>query len=117
MQPMIYSGRYIMTFNGEIYNYEEIKLSLTSQCDIQIDTHSDSRILLESLEYFGFEILKNVRGMFAIALYDTLESKLFLINDRFGEKPLYYSYDNNRLMFSSDIKSFSFKKIKYQKKV
>lgn len=116
MQPMkSYSGRYIMTFNGEIYNYEEIKLLLTSKSDIQIDTHSDSRILLESLEYFGFEILKNVRGMFSIALYDTLESKLFLINDRFGEKPLYYSYDNNSFMFSSDIKSFNFKKNKISK--
>lgn len=113
MQPMrSYSGRYFITFNGEIYNYEELKSYFNSKSNNKIDSHSDTRILLESLEFFGFDILNMIRGMFSFALYDSFESKLFLINDRFGEKPLFYSYDQNSLIFSSDIKSFNFRKNK-----
>ena len=113
MQPMkSYSGRYVIVFNGEIYNFEEIKSKLVSNINFEIEVKSDTRILLESLEHFGFDILRIVRGMFSFALYDILDSKLYLINDRFGEKPLYYYFDENSLMFSSDIKSFNFKKNK-----
>ena len=107
-----YSGRYVIVFNGEIYNFEEIKSKLVSNINFEIEVKSDTRILLESLEHFGFDILRIVRGMFSFALYDILDSKLYLINDRFGEKPLYYYFDENSLMFSSDIKSFNFKKNK-----
>ncbi len=100
-QPMQY-GNLIMAFNGEIYNFLELKKELY---EYEFKTNSDSEVLLYTFHKFGIkEALKKIIGMFAIALYDKDESKLYLIRDRAGIKPLYYSFYKNGIVFSSEIK-------------
>jgi len=97
-QPMhSVSGRFVMTFNGEIYNHTDLRdLLSSSQLDIPAQPwrgHSDSETLLACLEAWGLEeTLKKTVGMFAIALWDTQTKTLHLARDRFGEKPLYYGW-------------------------
>ena len=113
MQPMISkSGKSIIVFNGEIYNFLDIKEKLLKLNIIDNDCFSDTRILLESLEYFGIDILSELRGMFSIFYFNIGNNNAFLINDRFGEKPLYFSITSKNFFFSSDIRSFNFKKRK-----
>ena len=108
-QPMhSSSGRYIIAFNGEIYNH----LNLRERLDIESDNsikwvgHSDTETLLSCFEAWGIEAtLKEVSGMFAIALYDTKHNSFYLIRDRMGEKPLYYGWINNDFVFGSELKS------------
>ncbi len=107
-QPMrTLSGRFIIAYNGEIYNFHYIKkLVLENSPDIIFRGTSDTEILLNSFEVLGIEkTLKETKGMFSIFLYDRKLNKLYLINDIFGEKPLYYSLQNNNLFFSSELKS------------
>lgn len=105
-QPMIsHSGRYVMVFNGEIYNYRSIanKLLAEKKVDAFRGT-SDTEVLLEAFEVYGInQTLRLCKGMFAIALYDKKEQKLTLIRDRVGEKPLYYGLVNGSFVFASDI--------------
>ena len=104
-QPMISANKkYLMAFNGEIYNFKEIKKDLHNK-GIKLKTNSDTETLLESFANFGIEYLKKINGMFAIALYDCYEKKLYLIRDRFGIKPLYYFKNNDTFIFGSEIKS------------
>ena len=94
MQPMTsYSTNSVMLFNGEIYNYKEIKKELVKKNIIDNKCISDSRILIECLEHYGMDFLKKIKGMFSIFYFDKKKNN-FLINDRFGEKPLYYSLSN-----------------------
>ncbi|SHK18166.1 asparagine synthase (glutamine-hydrolysing) [Clostridium cavendishii DSM 21758] len=101
-QPMISnSGRWIIVFNGEIYNYLELK----KRVRYDFKTSSDTEVILAYVEKFGFEeFLKNANGMFAIALYDLKNDKIFLARDRMGVKPLFFFMDNDRIVFSSEIK-------------
>jgi asparagine synthase (glutamine-hydrolysing) len=118
MQPIISrSNNMIMLFNGEIYNYKSLKKRLLDINKIEQECNSDTKILIESFDQFGLEILNDIRGMFSIVLFDKKKNLLFFINDRFGEKPLYYSYSDKNLFFSSDIKSFNFKKRNINKKI
>jgi len=105
-QPMISkSGRYIISYNGEIYNFEELKSTLTSH-EVCFKGNSDSEVLLEAIDYWGLkDALSKFVGMFAIALWDTQNEQLTLIRDRVGEKPLYYGIINNTLVFGSEIKA------------
>ena len=100
-QPMFSkSKRYILLFNGEIYNYLELKNK------IPISDNSDSRILLEYIEFFGISnFLQNVDGMFSIVLIDLNLKKVFFISDFFGQKPLYYFLNEDLLYFSSDLRT------------
>ena len=93
-QPMkSKNGRYVIAFNGEIYNHKSIKRKIDNIKSVSWDGTSDTEILLESIQTFGLkETLKLTVGMFAIALFDKQEDKLFLVRDRFGEKPLYYGF-------------------------
>ena len=103
-QPMhSQNGRYILVFNGEIYNYIELKKEL--QPFFKFRTESDSEVLLCAFEHWGTSVLDKLNGMFAFAIYDTKENVLFLARDRFGVKPLYYSLIGNTLIFASEIKS------------
>ena len=106
-QPMIsHSGRYVMVFNGEIYNYRTIKKSLIHRGKVkQFHSNSDTEVLLEAFESDGPEAIKDAKGMFAIALFDRLERTLYLMRDRMGEKPLYYGYIGGRFSFASDLVS------------
>jgi asparagine synthase (glutamine-hydrolysing) len=107
-QPMRSSnGRYMIVFNGEIYNHHRIRedLSLSGNI-IQWNGTSDTETLLKAIEVFGLaNALERCRGMFALALWDEEESKLSLARDRVGEKPLYYGVQNGELLFSSQINS------------
>jgi len=92
----------VMVFNGEIYNHRELRKDL-KEYDFQ--THSDTEVLIYTFHKYGFlEGLRRIQGMFAIALYDTKEKKLYLARDRSGIKPLYYAFDRGNLIFSSEIK-------------
>jgi asparagine synthase (glutamine-hydrolysing) len=107
-QPMeSISGRYILVFNGEIYNHEDIRKELEKKEKISWRGHSDTETLLASIEVFGFEAtLKKTVGMFAIALWDRKERTLYLSRDRMGEKPLYYGWQSGVFLFSSELKPF-----------
>lgn len=105
-QPMLsHSGRYVMVYNGEIYNTEDLKTGL-EQAGHAIDWKgtSDTEILLEAMERLGtVNALKMAKGMFAIALYDRQERTLSLMRDRVGEKPLFYGSVNGCFVFASEI--------------
>jgi len=109
MQPInSYNGKYTIFFNGEIYNYQEIKKMLfLSNNQIKYKGNSDTEVLVNSFEYFGIDkTLELIHGQFSIALYDNENLILNLIRDRFGEKPLYYGNINNSFVFGSELKSF-----------
>ncbi len=106
-QPMIsHSKRLVMTLNGEIYNYTEIKKELQKQRpSIVFRGTSDTEVLLEAIEEWGVRgALEKCNGMFAFAVYDRREKRLFLARDRAGEKPLYYGFVNGNFVFASDLK-------------
>ena len=94
----------LIIFNGEIYNYEEIKSDLICKGHI-FETQSDTEVVLHGFEAYGINILDKIEGMFALAIYDTNEEQLFLARDRAGEKPLYYYSKNGFFMFGSEMKS------------
>ncbi len=97
-------GRFVIFFNGEIYNYKEIKKELN---DYEFKTDSDTEVILAGFVKWGENFFSRLRGMFAFAIYDTEKHKLTLARDFFGIKPLYYWIDNGRVLaFSSEIKSF-----------
>jgi len=98
------SGRMIIVFNGEIYNYQEIKKEIKG---IDWKSTSDTEVLLESIEQLGIKkTLEKIDGMFSFALWDQKTKKLYLARDRAGEKPLFYGFINNILFFGSELKSF-----------
>lgn len=114
-QPMIsHNGRYVIAYNGEVYNYIKIKQMLLDEGKVTaFRGSSDTEVLLEAVSAYGFEeTLKMIKGMFAIALYDQQEQTLFLARDRVGEKPLFYgilkdNINNDRFVFASDLNSIS----------
>ena len=95
--------RFIIVFNGEIYNYLELRDSLKADYDFQ--TSSDTEVLLAMFIKYGKACLKMLNGMFSFAIWDNLNKELFAARDRFGIKPFYYSYNNKNLIFSSEIKA------------
>ncbi len=96
------SGRYIISFNGEIYNFKELKKIL----NVRLKGSSDTEVLLESIEELGIDkTLEMINGMFAFALWDNKLKTLILCRDRIGEKPLYYGYINKTFYFSSELKA------------
>lgn len=107
-QPMVsQSGRYVIVYNGEIYNAPDIKKELElANVNISWRGTSDTEVLLETIEYYGInEALKKCRGMWGIGVYDRDEQKLYLSRDRMGEKPLYYGTVADCFVFASDINS------------
>ncbi len=109
-QPMTsQSGRYVMAFNGEIYNYKKVAQKLLDEGKVKaFRSSSDTEVLLEAFESYGVkDAISLCKGMFAIALYDKKEQELFLLRDRVGEKPLYYGKVKEGFVFASDIGSIS----------
>lgn len=101
-QPMCdASGRYTIVFNGEVYNFKEIKERLK---DYPFRTHSDTEVILAAYIEWGAAALQLFNGMFALAIWDDVEKELFLARDRVGIKPLYYSQTGQAFLFSSEIK-------------
>ena len=106
-QPMSNEdGSLQVVFNGEIYNYAEIRAELEAVGGHRWKTdHSDTEVILHAFEEWGIECLHRFRGMFAIALWDARSRALWLVRDRIGVKPLYYSVHHGRLTFASEIKA------------
>ena len=93
-----------ITFNGEIYNYNELKMQMGNACH-RFTTETDTEVILHLYEEFGVEAFKQLNGMFAFALYDKQRERLFLVRDHLGVKPLYYAEVNGQLLFGSEIKA------------
>lgn len=97
-------GRYVLTFNGEIYNYLSIRKKLEEAGHI-FTTNTDSEVLIHGYEEFGSDILSYLRGMFAFVIWDKQEKKLFGARDFFGIKPLYYYQKDKVFVYGSEVKS------------
>lgn len=105
-QPMSFDGLTIV-FNGEIYNFQEIKKELIS-LGYSFNSNSDTEVLLKSFHCWGPESVNKFIGMFAYVVYSEQNSKLYLFRDRVGIKPLYYSFETNYFLFSSELKSMTY---------
>lgn len=104
-QPMVdVSGRYVITYNGEIYNYLEIRSELKSLGSI-FRSDSDTEVILEAYKQLGEACLDHLNGMFAFALYDSVEEKLFCARDRFAEKPFLFLKGKDFFAFASEYKA------------
>jgi asparagine synthase (glutamine-hydrolysing) len=104
-QPMSYAdGRYWLTYNGELYNYRELRRSLEAD-GTRFSTGTDTEVLLAMYSRHGAEMLHRLNGMFAFALWDTERQELFMARDRLGIKPLYWAQELDTLYFASEIKS------------
>lgn len=97
-------NRYAMTFNGEIYNYVELRAEL-QKAGYTFNTSGDGEPILVGFHHWGADVVKHLRGMFGIAIWDTVERKLFLARDPFGIKPLYYATTPSGTVFASEKKS------------
>lgn len=103
-QPMSYdNGRYWITYNGECYNYVELKQQLT-QLGYTFISSSDTEVILAAYKAWGTACFEKMRGMWAIGLYDVQKQELVICRDRLGIKPLYYHIQQNRMLFFSEIK-------------
>jgi len=102
-QPMHF-GDLIVNFNGEIYNFKEIRKELEEK-GYTFNSWSDTEVILKGYHCWGMEVVQKFIGMFAIALYDRSKEKLILIRDRAGVKPLYYYWDQDLLLFASELKA------------
>lgn len=97
------SGRYVLVFNGEIYNYIELKTEMQGLYSFKTD--SDTEVLLAAFIIYGNQCLQKLNGMFSFAIWDNQDKKLFAARDRFGVKPFFYSSKHNSFYFSSEIKA------------
>ena len=104
-QPMHYHGDNLtITFNGEIYNYVELKVDLEKQ-GFQFRSGTDTEVVLAAYKAYGPKMLQRMDGMFAFAIWDKLNQQLFCARDRFGEKPFFYSFENGNFVFASEMKA------------
>jgi asparagine synthase (glutamine-hydrolysing) len=102
-QPFISNcGRYTIVFNGEIYNYLELRKQWGKEYEFK--TNSDTEVLLAGFVLQGADVLQSLNGMFAFAIWDNQKQELFLARDRFGVKPLYYAETSQEFLFSSEVK-------------
>jgi len=103
-QPMHYMNRYSIVFNGEIYNYPEIKKDL-QKAGYSFNTASDTEVILAAYDCYRERCLQYFDGMFSFALWDEKQQTLFIARDRFGEKPFYYHLGKNTFSFASEMKA------------
>lgn len=105
-QPMATpDGRFIITYNGEIYNFNELRADLQAR-GRRFVSHSDTEVLLAAISQWGMAALERLNGMFAFALWDNERKTLTLARDRFGVKPLYYAQVGDAFLFGSEVKAF-----------
>jgi len=105
-QPMFTANRSLMiTFNGEIYNFLQLKEELHRTGKYTFSTTSDTEVLIYAYQEYGIEMLKRIHGMFAFAIYDFRKKELLLVRDRMGKKPLHYAIADGTLVFSSELKA------------
>lgn len=107
-QPFVSKNNKVkMVFNGEIYNFIELRKDLI-KLGVKFKTNSDTEVLLESYLLYGTKFINKIRGMFSIVIFDKEKKKTFLFRDQFGQKPLYYSLIQGNLIISSEIKDIIF---------
>jgi len=105
-QPMFSSdGNIVIVFNGEIYNHAEIRKELEQRGHSFKTDHSDTETLICAYQEWGIDFIHRLNGMWSFAIYDKNKNKLLLSRDRFGKKPLFYTYQNGIFAFSSELKS------------
>jgi asparagine synthase (glutamine-hydrolysing) len=104
MQPMT-NNRYIIVFNGEIYNYKEIKEELINKYNYIFKTNSDTETIIALYSVYGKECLEYLNGMFSFAIWDNIKKELFCAKDRLGIKPFYYTIQKNIFYFASEVKA------------
>lgn len=109
-QPMTSANsRYVIVYNGEVYNYREIGAMMSVRSDgsgvNQFRSSSDTEIILEGFSKWGVDVVQQLNGMFAFAIYDKQEHALYLFRDRIGIKPVYYYWDGSLFVFASELKS------------
>lgn len=102
-QPMHYLDKYVITYNGEVYNYLEIKEELQKEGYV-FHSHTDTEVILASYDKWGVECVNKFNGMWAFAIYDKEKEIIFCSRDRFGVKPFYYTEVNGKFVFGSEIK-------------
>lgn len=102
-QPFFYKERYVIIFNGEIYNYRELKLELIEK-GYQFKTQTDTEVLVAAYDCYGEKCVQRFNGMWAFAIYDKQKNELYCSRDRFGIKPFYYYIGENEFIFGSEIK-------------
>jgi asparagine synthase (glutamine-hydrolysing) len=102
-QPFEVLDRYVITFNGEIYNYLELKKELLNE-GFAFKSNSDTEVLLYAYVKWGKDFVKRLNGMWAFGIYDKTDGSLFLSRDRMGKKPLFYALSNKGLVFASEMK-------------
>jgi asparagine synthase (glutamine-hydrolysing) len=106
-QPMTSAcGRYVIVYNGEVYNYHEIKKELEQAAAIRFRTHSDTEVLLEAFALWGPSCINRFNGMFSFVICDKKEKTLYLVRDRAGIKPLFTFQNGHMLAFASEMKAF-----------
>lgn len=103
-QPMQYLERYVITYNGEIYNHLELREEL-EELGYIFKSHTDTEIIMAAFDRWGIDCFKRFNGMWALVLYDSQEHKFLISRDRFGIKPLYYYLDSELFVFASEIKA------------
>ncbi|WP_297814314.1 asparagine synthase (glutamine-hydrolyzing) [uncultured Helicobacter sp.] len=103
-QPMHFQEKYTLIFNGEIYNYKEVRAELQTQ-GYHFKTHGDAEVLLCAYDFWGEKCVEHFNGMWAFAIYDKFKNILFCSRDRFGEKPFFYYKDEEKFIFASEIKA------------
>lgn len=104
-QPMTNEdGRFFITYNGEVYNFQELVPELVTKGH-KLRGKSDTEVILHAYEEWGAKALDRLKGIFGIAIWDSKKKELFLARDRFGIKPIYYYHDNKKFIFGSEIKS------------
>lgn len=107
-QPMHSSDdRYVMVYNGEVYNYREIATELKQKYKSDFHTSSDTEVIIEAFAKYGADFVKKLNGMFAIAIYDKQANELFIFRDRIGIKPLYFFWDGQNFAFASELKALT----------
>ncbi|MFN8229376.1 MAG: hypothetical protein U0V03_00475 [Bacteroidia bacterium] len=97
-QPMLYKNKHLLEFNGEIYNYIELRDELSSK-GYRFNTNTDTEVIAASYDYWGINCLNKFNGMWAITLLNLTNGEMFISRDRFGVKPLYYYEDNIFVLF------------------
>lgn len=103
-QPMVDDeNNLVIIFNGEIYNFNEIKASLPKNCIFK--TNSDTEVLLKAYHYWGDSFVEKLNGMFAFAIYDLKKKRIFAARDKAGQKPFFYYFKDDKFIFGSEIKS------------
>ncbi len=103
-QPMHWNDRYTIIYNGEVYNYIEIRTTL-EQKGFRFQSQSDTEVVLAAYAAFGSSCVQYFDGMFSLAIWDEQEQIMFAARDRFGEKPFFFSYDESTLVFASEMKA------------